>query len=61
MDESWAVHKIEANLTQEKIDFINNAHAKKVDYWKRAALGGRSEDERKRLTDQAPFKSFFSS
>ena len=58
MDEAWAVHKIEANLTQEKIDFINNTHAKKVDYWKRAALGGRGEDDRKRLTDQVPLRVF---
>ena len=58
MDEAWAVHKIEANLTQEKIDLINNTHAKKVDYWKRAALGGRGEDDRKRLTDQAPLRVF---
>ena len=31
---------------------------KKVDYWKRAALGSRSEDDRKRLTDQAPLRVF---
>ena len=29
MDEAQAVNKIEADLTQEKIDFINDAHAKK--------------------------------
>ena len=29
-----------------------------MDYWKRAALGGRSEDDLKRLTDQAPLRVF---
>ena len=29
MDEARAVNKIEANLPQEKIDFINHAQAKK--------------------------------
>ena len=44
MDEARAVNRIEANLPQEKIDFINDAHAKEVDYWKKAALGSKSED-----------------
>ena len=54
MDEGRAVNKIEANLPEEKIDFINDAHVKEVDYWKRAALGSKNEDEKKRLTDLAP-------
>ena len=40
----------------KKKNFINDAHAKEIDYWKRAALGSKSEDEKKRLTDLAPFK-----
>ena len=47
MDEARAVNKIEANLSQEKIDLINDAHAKEVDYWKMAALRSKNEDERK--------------
>ena len=44
MDEARAVNRIEASLPQEKIDFINDAHAKEVDYWKKAALGSKNED-----------------
>ena len=29
-----------------------------MDYWKRAALGSKNEDERKRLTDQARLRIF---
>ena len=32
VNEARAVNKIEANLPQEKINFINDAHAKEVDY-----------------------------
>ena len=39
-----------------KKNFINDAHAKEIDYWKRAVLGSKNEDEKKRLTDLAPFK-----
>ena len=58
MDDSWAVSKTEANLAQEKIDFTNDTHKKEVDYWKRAALGSKNEDERKQLTDQAHLRIF---
>ena len=61
MEAAWAVNRIEANLPQEKIDFINDVHEKEVDYWKRIALEGRSKDEKKQLRDLAPLKSFFSS
>ena len=47
------VNKIEANLPHKK---NNDAHAKEIDYWKRAALGSKNEDEKKWLTDLAPFK-----
>ena len=61
MEEAWAVNRIEANLPREKKDFINDVHAKEVDYWKRTALEGRSEDEKKQLRDLAPLKVFFDS
>ena len=38
MEETRAVNRIEANLPQEKIDFINDVHAKEVNYCKRIAL-----------------------
>ena len=59
MCEARVVNRIEANLPQEKIDFINAAHTEEVDYWKRAALGSKNEEERKQLTDLAPLKAFF--
>ena len=58
MDETREANKIEAILPQEKIDFINDAHPKEVDYWKKAALGRKNEDERKQLTDLAPLRDF---
>ena len=58
MEEGRAVNRIEANLPQEKIDFINAAYAEEVDYWKRAALGSKNEEERKQLTDLAHLKVF---
>ena len=47
MDEARAVNRIELNLAQEKIVFINAAYAEEVDYWKRAVLGSKNEEERK--------------
>ena len=38
MEEARAVNKTEANLSKEKIEFINAAYIKEVDYWKRVAL-----------------------
>ena len=58
MEAARAVNRIEANLPQEKIDFINDVHEKEVDYWKRIALEGRSKDEKKQLRDLAPLKVF---
>ena len=55
MDEARAINKIEANLPQEKIYFINSTHLKDVQYWKKIALENRNEDERRQLTDLAPF------
>ena len=50
-----------SKLPQDKIDFINDVHAKEADYWKRIALEGRSEDEKKQLEDLTPLKVFFGS
>ena len=33
-----AMNKIEVNLSQEKIDFINEAYQKELQYWKKVAL-----------------------
>ena len=49
MGEARAVNRIEPNLSQEKIDFINAAYVEEVNYWKRAALGSKNEEERKQL------------
>ena len=58
MCEARVVNRIEANLPQEKIDFINAAYAEEVDYWKRAALGSKNEEEIKQLTDLVALKVF---
>ena len=38
MDEVRARNKIEVEIHQEKVDFINDAYEKELRYWKRAAL-----------------------
>ena len=58
MEEARAVNRTEANFPQEKIDFINDAHAKEVDYWKRITLEGRSKDEKKQLRNLASLEVF---
>ena len=55
MDEARAVNKIEVNLPQEKIDFINDAHQKELQYWKNIALANKNENEKKQLIDLVPF------
>ena len=42
----------------EKIDFINAAYPEEANYWKRAALGSKNEEERKQLTNLAPARVF---
>ena len=59
MDEARTVNKIEVNLPQEKIDFINDAHQKELQYWKNIALTSKNENEMKQLTDLAPLRVFF--
>ena len=54
MDGTQAVNKVVVSLTQEKIDFINHTHAKKIEYWKKAAFDNKNEDGRRWLTDFAP-------
>ena len=58
MVEARAVNRVETNLSQEKIDFINAAYAEEVNCWKRAALGSKNEEERKQLTNLAPSRVF---
>ena len=58
MEEARVVNRIETNLSQEKIDFINAAYAEEVDYWKMAALLSKNEEERKQLINLAPSRVF---
>ena len=53
MDEARAINKIEVNLSQEKIDFINDVHQKELQYWKKIALECKKEKKRQ-LTDLPP-------
>ena len=51
MDES----RIEVEIHQEKVDFINDAYKKGLRYWKRAALESVStENEARELNELAP-------
>ena len=50
---------MEANLPQEKINLINDAHHKELQYWKNIALASKNENERKPLTDLAPLRVFW--
>ena len=55
VDEVRAINEIEVNLSQEKIEFINDAYQKELHYWKKAALESvLTENRRKQLTDLAP-------
>ena len=60
MDEVRAMKKIEVNLPQEKIDFINDAHQNDLQYWKKIALEIKNERKRKQLTDLVPLRVFLS-
>ena len=46
MDEARAINKIEADLLQEKIDFINNTHQKELQYQKNVALESKKKLKR---------------
>ena len=55
MDKVRARNKIEVEIHQEKVDFINDAYEKELRYWKRAALESVStEKEAKELIELAP-------
>ena len=59
MDEARVVNKIKVYLSQEKMDYINYAHAKEVECWKKIALDNKNKEERKQLTDLSPLRVFF--
>ena len=49
-----AINKIEVDLSQEKIDFINYAYQKELQHWKKVALESVStENKAKELIDLA--------
>ena len=54
MDEARAVNKIEVNLPQEKIDFVNDAYHKELQHRKSIALTSKNENGKKQLSDLAP-------
>ena len=58
MDEAKAINKIRVNLPMEKVDFIIDTHQKELNRWKRIALEGKNEDEKKQLTDLALLGAF---
>ena len=58
MDEARAINKIEINLPQEKIDFINGVYQKELQYWKKIALASKNKNGKKRLTDLVPLRVF---
>ena len=60
MDEAKAINKLRLNLPKEKVDFINDTHQKELNYWKRTALEGKNEDEKKQLTDLTALEVFCS-
>ena len=59
MDKAREANRIQVNLPQEKIDLINDAHQKELQYWKNIALESKNKNERKELTDLAPLRVFF--
>lgn len=62
MDEVRSMNEIEVNLSQEKIDFINDAYQKELQCPKKVALESvLTKNRRNQLTDLAPLRVFFSS
>ena len=52
MDEVRAMNKIEVDLSQEKIDFINDAYQKELQHWKKVDRESiLTENEAKELID----------
>ena len=59
MDEVRAMNEIEVNLSQEKIDFINDAYQKELQCSKKVALESvLTKNRRNQLTDLAPLRVF---
>ena len=58
MEEVRVENRTGTTLPQEKIKFINAAYAEEVDYWKRAVLRSKNEEERQVLTNLAPSRFF---
>ena len=59
MDEVRAMKEIERNLSQEKIEFINDSYQKESHYPKKTALENvLNENGMKQLTDLAPPRVF---
>ena len=53
------MNKIEVNLSQGKINFINDTYQKELQYWEKAALKKvLDENEAKEFTDLAPSRVF---
>ena len=62
MDEVRAKSKIEVEIHQQKVDFINDAYEKELQYWKRAASESVStENEVKELIRFNTLESDFGS
>ena len=54
IDEVRAINKIEVDLSQEKIDFLNYAYQKELQHWKKVALESVStENKAKELINLA--------
>ena len=59
MNEVRVMNKIEINLSQEKIDFVNDAYQKELQYWKKVASESvLTANGKKQLTHLAPPKVF---
>ena len=46
--------KVEVELNQEKIDFINDSYEKRLQYFKRIALENVSTENQRELIESAP-------
>ena len=51
--------KIEVDLSQEKIDFINDAYQKELQHWKNVALESVSTENETRVNRFSTLKKFF--
>ena len=56
------MNETEVNLSQDKINFVNDTYQKELQYCKEAALTKAStENETKELINLAPSRAFFNS